>query len=181
MSLIKCPGCGKEVSPRASACPQCGEPITPQAAVVPQEAKHKPASPAAIGVAFAGLAVFIVIVSLVTCSSGGSSSGTAKVQEQVHEPGVNIDKVVGSYMNTDGLRMITIKEAYDDAGWNGRLSFSPAVGDWVKVLKCRVSDKDLVVEIPASETVIIKLFKLDGPDSITGLHSPWDGTYTRIR
>jgi hypothetical protein len=99
----------------------------------------------------------------------------------VHEPGVSIDKVAGIYMNTDGLRVVTIKESYDDGGWNGRLSFSPAVGDWVKVLRCRVSDKDLVVEIPASETVIIKLFNLDGPDSITGLHSPWDGKYTRIR
>ena len=27
MALIKCPGCGKEVSANAQACPNCGEPI----------------------------------------------------------------------------------------------------------------------------------------------------------
>ena len=165
MSLINCPGCGKEVSPRAAACPHCGEPIKPPSAEAPQESKHKPASPVAIGVAFVGLAVFIILIA--TCNSGSPGSSATKAQEQVHELGVSIDKVVGSYLNTDGLRMITIKEAYDDNGWNGRLSFSPAVGDWVKTLRCRVSDKDLVVEIPASEVFIAKMFKLEGPGTIT--------------
>ena len=27
MALIKCPGCGKDVSANAAACPNCGEPI----------------------------------------------------------------------------------------------------------------------------------------------------------
>ena len=27
MALIKCPGCGKDVSSNAAACPNCGEPI----------------------------------------------------------------------------------------------------------------------------------------------------------
>lgn len=27
MALIKCPGCGKDVSSNAKACPSCGEPI----------------------------------------------------------------------------------------------------------------------------------------------------------
>lgn len=27
MALIKCPGCGKEVSSNAKSCPNCGEPI----------------------------------------------------------------------------------------------------------------------------------------------------------
>ena len=27
MALIKCPGCGKDVSASAKACPNCGEPI----------------------------------------------------------------------------------------------------------------------------------------------------------
>ena len=27
MALIKCPGCGKEVSDKAIACPSCGHPI----------------------------------------------------------------------------------------------------------------------------------------------------------
>lgn len=27
MALIKCPGCGKDISENAQACPNCGEPI----------------------------------------------------------------------------------------------------------------------------------------------------------
>ena len=27
MALIKCPGCGKDVSSKAQSCPHCGEPI----------------------------------------------------------------------------------------------------------------------------------------------------------
>ena len=27
MALIKCPGCGRDVSAKAKACPNCGEPI----------------------------------------------------------------------------------------------------------------------------------------------------------
>lgn len=38
-----------------------------------------------------------------------------------------------------------------------------------------------MVELPASETVIIKLFTLDGLDSMTGLHSPWDGMFNRVK
>ena len=30
MTLIKCPSCNKEISPKATACPSCGHPIKPQ-------------------------------------------------------------------------------------------------------------------------------------------------------
>lgn len=31
MALVKCPICGKEISPNAASCPYCGEPMQPQA------------------------------------------------------------------------------------------------------------------------------------------------------
>lgn len=125
-------------------------------------------------IAFIGL-LFL----LATCVESPKSTSSV---EQVRPPQVSIQRVVGSYLNSDGLRMIIIKESYDDTGWNGRLSFSPPVGDWAKTLRCRVSGTDLAVEVPASSgTFIAKLFKLEGPDTISGSISPWEGSFTRVR
>jgi hypothetical protein len=132
------------------------------------------------GVVLLLVAIVALLFLIATCRDG--SPGTPKSVEQVQAPGVSIQRVVGSYLHSDGIRMITIKEAYDDSGWNGRLSFSPPVGDWAHVVRCRVSGTDLAVEIPASSgRVIVKLFKLDGPDTVSGTISPWDGIFSRVR
>lgn len=128
------------------------------------------------GVVVLLILAFIVVLILVGTCNVPNNSG-------VLPPSVKIDRVVGRYRNTDGMRVITITEAYEPK-WNGRLSFFPAVGDWTDTLRCQVTGTDLAVEIPAGknrERTAIRMFTLVGPDNITGNAAPWDGEYIRIR
>ncbi len=100
---------------------------------------------------------------------------------QMTVPAVPIGKVVGTFRNDDGIRAITIREVFSNDRWNGELSFSPRVGDWVRSVRCRVSGTDLVAELPTSHGMIfVKMFTLHGPETIIGLDPPWDGTYRRV-
>jgi hypothetical protein len=67
-NLIKCKGCGQEVSPEAKACPKCGAPV-----------KKKTGCLMMIVYAFVGLIALVIIGSIIsggsTNKSGGESSG----------------------------------------------------------------------------------------------------------
>jgi hypothetical protein len=67
-NLIKCKGCGQEVSPDAKACPKCGAPV-----------KKKTGCLMMIVYAFVGLIALVIIGSIIsggsTNKSGGESSG----------------------------------------------------------------------------------------------------------
>ena len=39
--MITCPGCGRQVSPRAAACPGCGEPIAARAVGTPVQTQQQ--------------------------------------------------------------------------------------------------------------------------------------------
>lgn len=125
------------------------------------------------------ITVVVAVFASVGCSE---QSQRDNGKEQVQAASVSIGRTAGSYLEEDGLRMITIREVYADSGWNGTLSFSPPVGDWSRPLRCRVSGYDLVVEVPAkSGTVIGKMFRLKDSDTITGSLSPWSGSFARVR
>lgn len=109
------------------------------------------------------------------CGPSGRASAS------VPAPTVSMEKLVGRYVHSEGIKTIILKEDYGDKGWNGRLSFSPAVGDWKATLRCRVIGTDLIVEIPGKEATLVKMFILQDSETIIGRFSPWTGKFTRVR
>ena len=104
---------------------------------------------------------------------------------QVREPAVAMSRVTGYYVHVgvDGYRnrderAILINEVFAEDGWNGRISFSPPIGPG-EPIRCRISGTDLVVELPAKQRALAKMFSLYDSKTITGYVAPWDGTYRR--
>ena len=129
------------------------------------------------GTVFAVITAVAVIVFLIGSIAGGS--GGPQGADPLRPPAVAIEKIVGRYVHSDGVKAIILKEAYGDGGWNGRLSFSPPVGDWAATLRCRVIGTDLVVEIPGQKTTLVKMFIVGNSEFISGRFSPWQGQFTR--
>ena len=124
--------------------------------------------------------VLVGHLALTGCGPDGSAQ-QKKPAEQVRQAAVPIQRIVGSYRDSDGIKTITISEVFSEDGWNGKLSFSPAAGDWATPVRCRVSGTDLVVELPIEGRPLIKMFRLDSPTQVTGLHEPWKGAFVRVR
>ena len=85
--LIKCPDCGKDVSPRAESCPECGcpivqvlrePPVTHESVVVeaPEPAPPRSAFAAGFGGCFGVLAAIVFFIVLLT---GGCSAMLASL------------------------------------------------------------------------------------------------------
>jgi hypothetical protein len=71
MQLVKCPACGREISPAAVACPGCGHPLkTVQAPPAPPASPvPKPASLGCGTLIVFGLVLFVLFAVLGTCSN----------------------------------------------------------------------------------------------------------------
>ena len=57
MALMKCSGCGEEVSDQAAVCPTCGAPLTP----IPDSVRSKRTGGVSEGIGFALVALGIVV------------------------------------------------------------------------------------------------------------------------
>ena len=173
MALIKCKECGSEFSSRANSCVQCGNP-------------NKKSSSGCLLVIMLVVLFAAVIKSTDTHASTSTSttnSSNSSSTSDFKAPIVPMSKLAGTYVESaDGIRSITIKEVYSDqgmyGGWNGRIIFSPAIGDWAAQPRCRIFGTTLAMEIPTSGT-IIKMFKILDPSTIRCNLSPWEGTYIK--
>ena len=71
MALIKCPGCGKEVSANAAACPNCGEPIDTSVKCGSKNTKVISGASKAVSVALWGAFAANKVMSKYVCNSCG--------------------------------------------------------------------------------------------------------------
>jgi hypothetical protein len=170
MALIKCKECGSEFSSKSKSCLKCGNP-------------NKKSS--------AGCLLAIILFVAFTAIIGNTSNSTnlsrtssnSSSTSDFKAPVVPISKLAGTYVEpVDGILSITVKEVYSDSGmyggWNGRIIFSPAIGDWTAQPRCRIYGNTLAVEIPNDGT-IIKMFQILDPSTIRGDLSPWKGTFIK--
>lgn len=163
--LIKCKECDHEVSDSAKACPNCGVKIK---------------SGSGFGYALLGILVLIAVIIIFgdgnseSTSTSGSSSGWQSAQ-------FAISNIEGTWCHSDGIRSFTVREVASSGDrMNGRISWSPPVGDWATTLRCGVSGSDLIIELPASGSngvTLVKLFEIQSASSIRGRFSPWEGSF----
>jgi len=86
MSLIKCPACQKDVSPRAPACPHCGEPLGKTSGIS--------ALPFLLVAFVVVLLVFVGNVHVITGGNGGLSLASRE-SFGFSEMFVNVDEITG--------------------------------------------------------------------------------------
>lgn len=125
-----------------------------------------------------GLACMMAVWQLTGCSPTPASS-----KPQVEEAKVPMSRVAGTYRHSDGVKQFTITEVFSEDGWNGIIHWEPAIGDWAKPVRCRISGRTvLAVEIPApSKTFIAAMFTLVDGNTIRGEAAPWAGEFKRVR
>jgi uncharacterized OB-fold protein len=102
MALIKCSGCGREISDKAVACPQCGCPVRSQTGEGVASRAPRPASPTGESrrkrtwIAWVGIIGFVLLV--VTCSlrnGGNSNSGSPEQGSPAQQQAMTREQVVG--------------------------------------------------------------------------------------
>ena len=111
MALINCPECGKEISDKSKACIHCGFPVQKSSVkkrhlqTLLHQIKDKPKNALIVGSIGFGLALIIIIISILCVSSNQNESASDKIDNsyfpsndyEIVPTDLSIQEIVGSY------------------------------------------------------------------------------------
>lgn len=110
MALIKCPECGKEISPNATACPNCGQPIR-----TPQTSSQKPKKKHGCLTAIITVMVFFGVIGAVIIGTVGQNDLIQKNISGVSDKSEYITKAEYNSIQT-GMSYEEVKKIVGSAG-----------------------------------------------------------------